>query len=222
MQKPIVTLRDAINAHAGETCQLPNCSRQRYGVSRWCTYHLRKQMYYGHPLGLAIPRDLYITELHEVRQLFNDNPDHPALRNLCKWFDQWIEEAANDQAVCGNWMFKRIHTKRIQGKEGLDTLSLLVELAALYVFSQRYPQRLPDDARLTWALSRNLIRLSGMPKTTGKNSVGTKQPPQRDLKEGGERIRQTLSAFFANVHSSLIRKAEAAKEYKDNMSLPFA
>jgi hypothetical protein len=71
-------------------CSLAGCTKNRDGVSPFCSTHGYRHRSYGHPLGALLPRDVYAKELEEVTQLFITFKDHPGLLAVCKWLDDWI------------------------------------------------------------------------------------------------------------------------------------
>ncbi len=202
-------------------CSVPGCTKNRLGVTQYCSTHAGRAFTYGHPQGIPIPRRVYANELHEVKELFADYQDHPGLVSINQWLDNWIEEASKGEAETGNKLLGRIAIKRIHGLEGLSAVDLVAEVVAVWLFSRRYPSRLPDDQRLTFALSRNLARTATFEKVKYGNHKSTKNPPTAELRGVGERIRQSLPAFVINVEESLKRKTEKAKDFRTSLSIPF-
>lgn len=221
MPRSLPKLREANARMAKEPCSIPGCPSNRLGIARYCRRHAARAYAYGHPLGVPIPQETYQQELKEVRDLFNSHPDHPGLVSVLGFIEDWIEEASKGEAVTGNYILGRIHVKRVHGREGLNPLDLLVEIAAVWVFSQRYPQRLPDDERLTFALSRNLCRLATFQRQRYGNHTSPKRPPVIELRGVGERIRQVLGLFLINVVEALKRRCEQAQSFRDSLSIPF-
>lgn len=223
MPRTLGKMREANARLSNQPCAVSGCTGNRLGVARYCKKHTTKAYAYGHPNGFPIPQASYQQELNEVRELFKEHADHPGLISVMQWMDNWIEEAAKGEALIGNYIFGRIHVKRIQGREGLTTPDILAEIAAIWVYAQRFPQRLPDDQRLTFAISRNVTRLATMEKRAygPSKQVVSRRPPVAELRGVGERIRQTLGLFLINVTESLKRKAEKAKGFKDSLSIPF-
>lgn len=223
MPRSLMQMREANARLRHLPCAVPGCSKNRLGVAQYCHAHAGRLYTYGHPQGIPIPRDIYADELREVRELFTSNKDHPGLISVVHWIESWVEAASNHEAPAGNAIFGRIHVKRIHGREGLTALDILTEIAAIWVFATRYPQRLPDDQRLTFALSRNVARLATLEKVQYGNtkSKTTKNPTVAELRGVGLRIRQTLGLFLINVVESLKRKAEKAQDFKDSLSIPF-
>jgi hypothetical protein len=222
MPRSLFKFKEANARLSKEPCSIPHCTRNRLGVNQYCNAHSIKSLRYGHPLGRTIPRSDYQQELNEVLEMFQSHKDHPGLVSVLKWLDDWIEVASKEEAPVGNYILGRIHVKRIHGME-ISALDILAEISAVWVYAHRYPQSLPDDKRLTYALARNVIRLATFEKVRYGNTKtkSTKHPPALELRGVGERIRQTLALFLINVVKSLEAKAEKTKDFRNSLSIPF-
>ncbi|UCV01870.1 hypothetical protein [Dechloromonas denitrificans] len=222
MPRSLRKFKEANARLSKELCSIPGCTRNRLGVNQYCNAHSIKSIRYGHPQGHTIPRAEYQKELNEVLEMFQGHKDHPGLVSVLRWIDDWIEVASNGEAPAGNYIFGRIHVKRIQGRD-ISALDILAEVAAVWVYAQRFPQSLPDDNRLTYALARNVARLATFEKAKYgiTKTKSTKYPTALELRGVGERIRQTLALFLINVVKSLEAKAEKAKDFRTSLSIPF-
>lgn len=210
--KPTLQQRNAESK--GKPCVVPGCEHLRTSVSPYCCHHRRAANYYGSPYGHAIRRNEYLKELQEVTELLQSNPDHPGLTAVLRWLNEWLALASTGEAPCGNGVFKHIHDKQV------PAFDLLAEICAVWLFAHRNPNRLPDDQRLTYALSRYLVRLAGYEQRVCNGRTVLREPSIMDVRESGNRIRSTLALFLINIVESLKRKAEQANDFKSSLSIP--
>jgi len=214
------TLRHAIAFNAREQCSVSTCSKHRSGISQWCSYHKGKNHRYGHPLGHHLsPTKDYATELHQIKALVCQHSGHPGIRSALQWIAEWLLNAAEGKDVPGKGDMRRLH------QHGVSPTQVLAEAAALFLHSQRFPQRLPDDERLTGAIAHNVLSLA--PRDYRSVYLGGKlksrykplsAPSQRAV---GNHIRSVLSVLFAGMVSELDRQWQLQQDFRGSLRQPF-
>lgn len=156
-------------------------------------------------------------ELKEIRAFFKEYHDHPAIVSATQWFDNWLIAASNKETTVGSYIFGRLHAQSI------SPLDILKEVAAVWLYAHKYPNFLPDDQRLTFALARNAGRLATFERraygASGTKSI--RHPPAREAREMGEHIRQSLARFFVHLVMALDANEAAAKAFKESLATPF-
>lgn len=196
-------------------CEAGNCPKKRRGVSPHCHGHELRKHRYGHPLGKALERHIYKQELAEVRSFFDEQQDHPAIGAAVQLFDQWKRQAGTKEALAGQGIFLRLHNHDI------SSLDILIEVSAVWLYSERNPSQLPDDIRLDYAMARNAARLAGFHRKAYGTNVSQLHPRGTELRAAGDRIRQLLSRFFVNLVAALKAKADQAKATRQDLATPF-
>ena len=196
-------------------CGVKGCNKNRRGLSPICPGHELRKYRYGHVEGIAISRKEYADELKEVQGFFSEHPDHPAITAAIHFVQQWIDEAGRKEAKAGQRIFGRLAHSDVQA------LDVLVEICAVWLYSDRHPHALIDDQRLTFALARNAARLAKFERKTYNGNETQKHPRPTELKESGERIRGALARFFINLNHALKAKAEKAKATHESLATPF-
>lgn len=198
-----------------EKCAAKGCTRPRPGLAPLCSSHQLRKSRYGHELGRSIQKKDYREELKEVSNFLEQYRDHPAVISALTFFQNWIDQAAKDEAEVGKAIFGRLY------RQGIQPLDLLTEVSAVWMFAERHPYQLPDDLRLSYCLARNAARLAGLERRSYGQSTGMRHPKPTELKTTGEHIRQSLARFFVNLSVALNAKADQVMRTKQNLSIPF-
>lgn len=210
-------------------CKLPYCSqpvlssgpsktnpKSNKGRSVYCKKHKSALFKYGHPEGRSIRFVEYEREFEEVSLLFRRNKDHKALKAACDWIEEFVLDAEKGVHPFGNSDISRVREK------GSDFIGILTELAALWVFSQRYPKALEDDIRLTVALGIVFFKYSkreywAVKKANRKPQVRHSSVSKYAKTYVGKRIRQDLAGFLFNIYSALERVKELREQRRIDM-----
>jgi hypothetical protein len=113
--------------------------------------------------------------------------------------------------------------QRLYGNS-VTALAILTEAMAVWLHSARNPSILPDDLRLTYAMSLAILALA--PKTT-KPSPGSpgktyqQRPSAAARRETGEHLRRGLAPFFVNLLSTFRHVEKAAVNRHAALQIPF-
>lgn len=214
--KPIAK---AVHDNEQRSCSAPSCTRRRNRVSAFCKYHERRKQSYGHPQGKLIKPAEYVIEKAEARTLLERNAEHEGVVNAIAWLDQWLKDSGEGYTTLpGARHFHRLHS------HGVTAFDILVEFAALWLYSTRYPRRLPDDARLTYALAVNVFRMIPLDRIedwrTGKKRSAL--PRHGETRDTGQRIRDTLGMLLLNVAEHCERQHELREQQRRAYRAPLS
>ena len=198
------------------SCTVKGCTNNRSGIGNYCSSHKSRRTRYGDVHGRSIHQKDYLNELKDVREFFTKHESHPALASAVYFFQNWMTKAAANDAAVGQKTMGRLY------RDGIEPRVIVEEIVAIWLYSQKYPNSLPDDLRLTYALARNTIRLVGFSKHTssGGNSY-INNPNPNELRTVGEYIRHSMARFMLNVQHALKAEQEADTALKENLSIPF-
>lgn len=199
-------------------CSHPGCTRNRKGLSSLCHSHYANQRKYGHPNGRPLKHGEYQREFDTVGLFLEAFKDHPAITSATALFNTWLTEASLGKSVVGRKSWELLYRK------GATPDRLLHQVLAVWLYSLREPRRLPDDKRLSYALTREMIKTVGFARKSYGDSYSETvvQPSVEDLTSIGEKIRLTLVKVFINMVAYLDAKQQEANQAALNLSVPFS
>lgn len=188
-------INEGIRRNRFRLCSVPGCGSARVRVAAYCGKHEALRRSHGHPKGRDIKRKEYLNELAQVRELLERNQSHPGVVNALRWLTSWLESASEGGAPVA---YKQMHRLNMRGVTALD---VLIEAAALWLYSRRNPSRLPDDARLTSGMIRAIFRLAPLDRLTCWRSGKTRydRPTPSEVRDAGQRLRLSLGLLLMNV-----------------------
>jgi hypothetical protein len=196
-------------------CSVDGCGESRYGTSLYCLAHMRATRAHGHPKGVAIFPKQYVAERAEAAGVIGRNPSHPGIVTALSWLKEWLEGqrgAAQEAARLAD--------------HGVEPRRVLEECAAVWMLSHRRPGQLPDDARLTFALSRAVLHLA--PRRVrkiyqyGSRTARRYQSASREARrELGEAIRRTLGVLLQQISMEPERALRAESARQEAFATPF-
>jgi len=191
-------------------CKVKRCSRHRQGFSAYCSTHNSARVAYGDPESKrCYPRD-YENETRKVKQLMQQNPDHPGVKRGIAFFHDWLELACTRGDALAQKHMLRLNDEQITPE------SLLLECAALWVFSYAYPWNLPTETALTYALG-----LCVLCKSSNKQGViSQRNIPSALRRKVGEYIREKLGVLFMNFYTTIRNGEREAEMARKDMGLP--
>jgi hypothetical protein len=151
-----------------------------------------------------------------VVELFGENADHQGLQAAQRLIRSLLDRAAaGDAAVAGSTELARLHRAGIQPRE------ILAAVSAVFVYAQHNPHRLPDDARLDFAMAHAAMQLSPRAlKTTGSGKTRADPPRPGDVKALGGYLRQVLIPFLVNVRQALAERIEQERSLVEQLREP--
>jgi hypothetical protein len=210
-------IADSIRRNLGKQCKAAGCCLPRTRVSSWCLKHDRVVRTYGHPDGSLIRPTDYKAESLETSNFIDHHIDHQGIRSALRWITEWLESTGTDDP--------EVVAKRDMGRlyqQGVDPVDILKTCAAVWLYATRYPHRLPDDNRLTVAIS--LAVMKAAPRVHRVAASGNVNPVVYQA-EGrrmiGKRVRDVLGLLLVNIASTITALPSAKEQMKEDMSLPF-
>lgn len=98
----------------------------------------------------ATPQD-YRQEQKDVSTFLDKHLSHAGVIQSLKWLQEWLDDAAsgNKDAIAGK------DIARLAEKE-VSPLDILKAISAVWLYSYRYPRRLPNDVSPTLLLNTGI------------------------------------------------------------------
>lgn len=210
--------------NAGKQCSHPECFRVRSGISKWCEYHYRRTRTFGHPDGHHLYKKDYQFEKDEVQAFLKKHLEHPGVQAGLKWIHEWqhmVIAADPHEAKLQPEGIDCMNRLRVSGVEPLDILTVS---AAVFLYARRCPNRLPDDRRLTVAISRCVYYMAPADKRQSwtSDALHSKRPSAGERDGIGGRIRDTLGVLLWNISEGIAGEYQAKAEVKASFSAPFS
>jgi hypothetical protein len=170
-------------------CSAEGCSQLSVGFSRYCAKHLRRNTTHGHTHGRAI-RPFELKPHHTLAvHLLSTYRSRADVAAALRWLDKMLTSCSQPDA--------RAELDRLR-REGVTADDLFTASLTVWAFHREWPQSLPDDARLTFAIGRNIVKLRTKrqvrsPNTFKLQSAGTSNKALRHI---GLLIRECLPLLF--------------------------
>jgi hypothetical protein len=202
-----------IQRNEGRQCKASGCTNLRSRVSALCKKHTRTRHLYGHPLGRSIPLREYVGVSEEIAGFIVARREHPAIVAALRWIANWCI----DSSTPAHRAMDRLHLR------GVPTETILTSALAPWLYSHRRPSRLPDDLRLTYAISLAVLALAPRERRPSRSNAGRSYTARHtaDVRRGvGERIRNNLSPLFANICIALERIEAEQRSHQDALRVP--
>lgn len=223
MAKTTRTLAQSIARNSGKTCNADGCYRLRDRVGSHCKFHATRIMWYGHWNGRNIKSTEYRYELLQVRTFIKAHVNHPGVHAAIGWLDDWMQALLPATREAAKLAPPAIETMYRLKAHGVTPQRILEEAIAVWLYSSKYPSKLVDDQRLTFAMSWAIGRLAPRNKiqswTTGR--LTAERMKVADLKGIGRRIRDTIGVLCLNVIDALQSQEDHRNQLKLSMAAPF-
>lgn len=200
MKSPTQTLHFRYT-HNAAPCESAGCGARRFGVANYCLSHLRARQAHGHPLGRAIRKCDYASERNRIARLLEEQPEYPGVRAALDWLQSLLTRASYGSGAIARDEFRRL------AAAGVKPRSLLIEMAAVWAFAREYPNRLPDDARLSFALAAAVLKLAPRIVKTGGTERRYHTAGRAVRAELGEALRSRLAPLLFNLATEAERSA---------------
>lgn len=190
----------------------------RHRISSWCRKHDLIVMTYGHPDGVALLPQDYRQEQKDVSTFLDKHLSHAGVIQSLKWLQEWLDDAAsgNKDAIA------RVNIARLAEKQ-VSPLDILKAISAVWLYSYRYPRRLPNDTRLSYQLS--LACLKTAPRDKYFSPTSGRVWPVRYSSKGkrliGRRLRETLGLLLENIAVTIEALPDTKEALKTAFNLPF-
>jgi hypothetical protein len=166
-----------------------------------------------------LDRRQYAPERSQVAAFLNGHIEHPAVVAALGWLNEWLE-----QAWMGNRTMPAIREFQRLREHEVTALTILVEVVAVWLFSVRSPCGLPDDQRLTYAISLAVLSLAPkrtIPSPSKPDTKNQKRPTAEARRDIGEHLRRHLAPLLVNVSSALRQREEKTDIQLKELQTPF-
>lgn len=220
MSSPSNAIEPAIQRNQQSRCKAPGCSVPRWRVSGYCRTHGSNFQRLGHPHGTVIrPKD-YSVEFATVSSFIDQHESAPQIQAALRWVDSWLNAAhLGDTSIPAYRQLQRLHD------HGVTATAVLKASAALFLYSSRFPNRLPSDDRLTFAMSLAVLAMAPREKrqSPSKPSVLNIVRHPAAVRRGiGTRLRSNLHVLFTNMTDAINRQEQEARQQRDDLRQPFS
>jgi len=162
----------------------------------------------------------YLREVEEVSQFLEHHANHVGVRIGIQCLQQWLDAAkARDHTVPAYEQMARLSISRV------SALSILIEVAAVWLYATRNIRALDDGEQLTFALGTAVLHLA--PRAVRAVWV---QGEQREMprriggparREVGQYIRDTLAPLLLNVATTIDRTTLRSDDTRAALRAPF-
>ncbi len=207
----------AVRRNKAHPCKSHNCHEPRRNLSGYCKEHSVKAYLYGHPQGYSIPKKAYQNEVSDIEQFFDDNQTHKGITIATTYLDEGLARASQGRSMHCGLMFQRLALAEVTG------LQILKECAAIWLYSQRHPEKLEDDLRLTYALGLCFVKLAPLERRTcwTSNKEYSVRIPSSKVKAVGKLLRGELGLLFHMIAINILKQDAQAEALKEAMLEPF-
>ncbi|HEY9745020.1 MAG TPA: hypothetical protein V6C99_02245 [Oculatellaceae cyanobacterium] len=204
-------------------CEVMGCSKTRKASSQYCANHARRTHAYGHPNGRPVTNK----ELKPYRELANrfleEHREHKATQTAVAIVDTLIDKCYLLQQYPDDPILRELLRLYNGGATGREVLE---RLCAVWLYAYYHPRWLPDDIRLTFALSRAMLQtkpqaIKSVSYRGGRERRTYQKPGAVVHMELGQLLRDKLGIFFINMIKALEAKEEQARQEKQALAEPF-
>jgi hypothetical protein len=143
-------------------CVADGCDRKRCGPSRFCHRHRYYISRHGHLEGRAIKKRELKPHIEKATAMLAKYSERPDVVAALKWLDIVLVSKTNDGTD--------VELERLR-REGVNSTEVLRAALAVWSYHDQWPGSLPDDARLTLALGRAVVRLRNKRRVFAKRSL---------------------------------------------------
>lgn len=212
MSQPI---QQSIERNSYHRCKAHSCSNPRFNLSGYCRSHFKKANLYGDPHGKSLRHSEYLKEYEDVSAIISNNIEHLATQTALKFIQAWL-----DKSVSGQACFMAREIARLSN-DGVSAVRILSETAAVFLYSQRKPNSLPDDDRLSYQIGIAILRLAEQYSYIASNGKKShRKASGTDRKAIGRYLRESLGLFLFNVTAAINRREQEEQEFREKLWTP--
>ena len=102
-------------------------------------------------------------EREQVERFLAKHSSHEGLVTSLQWIQRWM-----DAATLRTEDVPAARELQQAAQYGITPLQMLTEAAALFLYSENRPQRLPDDDRLTWPIGARVLTMGPRERRFGR------------------------------------------------------
>lgn len=205
-------------------CEVGDCPMRRHSSSQYCANHARRSLAYGHPDGHPVTKKQLAPYHKQAKAFLKQHKDHKATLTAVQILDELLRRgtlmAAEDPDEPVFRELRRLSDLGLTGAEALEVL------CAVWLYARYEPRSLPDDMRLTFALSRAFLqtRPQSVRQSSwcwGKERRAYHKPGASVHRDLGQLLRDRLGIFFINMVKALDAEAERQRTQKRQLAEPF-
>ncbi|MDB5808903.1 MAG: hypothetical protein JWN94_1025 [Betaproteobacteria bacterium] len=202
-------------------CNAKGCMLSRHRVSGYCRVHERGRRLYGHALGYHFKSKEFNEERQLVTEFIGSNIEHKGIASALAFLRQWLERSTSgDKLLPAYEDFHRLNSKCIK------PIDILIEAATVWLYSERHRERLPDDLRLTYAISLAVLHLAPRDYRStwsqGRETVSPQRLSAAARLAVGEHIRTNLGLLISNIVRTMQKQQSEQHEFRQSLSAPFS
>lgn len=207
-----------INANHQRPCSHARCTRPRHGISKWCSYHGKRNKLYGSPEGRRIRRWEYKQEVKEARAVILANKSNPAIIEAVALLQGWLEEAARGRKVAAREDMDRLFNAGVTG------LDVLIEAAALWLWFDRRKHHYDNGPELTHQIGTAVILLKPRPAAYRNRDGSARYKPVGAVarRECGGLIRKHLATVLHNISQRVLRDELEVQQRAETLRTPLS
>ena len=219
-----LTIKQGEARNSWKQCAHEGCYNRRDSVSRYCLKHYRIRAKYGSPDGRHMYKKYYAQEKLEIQSFLKKHMEHPGIISALKWLSEWQHLTISSDPIEAKAQPAAILVMYRLRVAGVTPLDILTEAASLFLYSRRYPSKLPDNQLLTVAISRAIYYLSPSDKRQNWNSGALQSvaPTAKERDGIGQRVRDVLGRLLMNIIDGMQAEVEAKAAVRDSFSAPFS
>lgn len=206
--------------NSAHPCAVQHCGKRRRGLSGYCAHHERARNLYGSPHGYRVSPQWYASERKEVFAFLTQHKDHRAIHIATEMLIECLEGASEGRpmAHCGQWL-------RLQSA-GVTARDILTEVGALFLYTYRRPNSLPDDDRLTYALGTAVLHLAPRTSSTvwvnGHRELRYARLGGKPRKAFGESMRECFALLFLQMYHAMEEGKRKKVALREALEEPFS
>jgi hypothetical protein len=209
-----------INTNQHLPCSASGCPRRRSRVGKYCSRHGQQVHNHGAPNAHRLLRRHYRQEVKEVAQFLERHAAHGGVQVGLQFLQGWLDSArAGDRSVPAYEDIVRLAISCVSGRD------MLVEVAAVWLYSTRNIRALDDGPQLTHALGTAVLHLAPRAVRAVWVQGEQKETPRRiggpSRRVVGQCIRDVLGPLLFNVARTIDRTTLKAEDSRAALRAPF-
>jgi hypothetical protein len=209
--KSASTLRVLQSDNKKVKCDVEDCFNRRHGMGKLCTKHRQRLNTTGSVNQRSLKYKVFHHEIEEVRQLFTDMPDHPALLAVVKWLKTWMHDAVHKpESTESGFRIRvpgKVYVRRLADSKA-DPLEMLTQICGFWRYSQKHPDKYDTRHSYVQGLGTAMLHVLPMPSKDGCI-------PKSARTEAGEHIFQALLPLLVRVNGVCSKRVGQQKVQQD-------
>jgi hypothetical protein len=198
-------------------CSVEDCFNRRHGLSKLCTKHQQRLNSTGSVNQRSLRYKVFSREIEEVRQLFVDMPNHPALLAAVKWLGTWMHDSVHKPEFTEAGFRIRVpgkaYVRRLADGKA-DPLEILTQVCGFWRYSQRHPDKYDTRHSYVQGLGTAMLHVLPMPSKEGII-------PKRARTEAGKELFTSLLPLLVRVNEACSKRVEHHKDQQDVLRTPW-